>query len=61
VEVAEETASRVDAGASVARKPMREAARATEVTGGAAVATSAVGTTPVEPPRKRQRVFSTLR
>jgi hypothetical protein len=47
---------------------MREAARtaevparAMEVTGGAAVATSAVATTPVEPPRKRKQGFSTLR
>jgi hypothetical protein len=47
---------------------MREAAcaakapaRAVEVTGGAAVATSAVATTLVEPSRKRKRGFSTLR
>jgi hypothetical protein len=36
-------------------------ARAAEVTGGVAVATSAAATTPVEPPRKRKRDFSTLR
>jgi hypothetical protein len=36
-------------------------ARAAEVTGGAAVATSAAATTPVEPPRKMKRGFSTLR
>jgi hypothetical protein len=47
---------------------MREATRAAEalartaeVTGGAAVATSAGATTPAEPPRKRKRGFSTLR
>jgi hypothetical protein len=47
---------------------MREAAcaaeaptRAAEVTGGVALATSAVATTPIEPPRKRKRGFSTLR
>jgi hypothetical protein len=47
---------------------MREAARAAEVparsaevSGGAVVATSAADTTPVEPPRKRKRGFSTLR
>jgi hypothetical protein len=47
---------------------MREAAcaaevpmRAAEVTVGAAVATSATATTPVEPPRKRKWGFSTLR
>jgi hypothetical protein len=36
-------------------------ARAVEVTGGVAVATSAAATTPVEPQRKRKRGFSTLR
>jgi hypothetical protein len=36
-------------------------ARTVEVTRGAAVATSAVATTPAEPPRKRKRGFSTLR
>jgi hypothetical protein len=34
---------------------------AVEVTGGAVVATSAATTTPIEPPRKRKRGFSTLR
>jgi hypothetical protein len=33
----------------------------TEVAGGAAVATSAAATVPVEPLRKRKRGFSTLR
>jgi hypothetical protein len=36
-------------------------ARAAEMTGGVAVATSAATTTPAEPPRKRKRGFSTLR
>jgi hypothetical protein len=36
-------------------------ARAAEVTEGVTVATSAAATTPVEPPRKRKRGFSTLR
>jgi hypothetical protein len=40
---------------------MREVARAVEVSGGAAVVTSAADTMPVEPPRKRKRGFSTLR
>jgi hypothetical protein len=60
-EAAEETAPGVGAGAPVARQPMREAVRTAEVTGGAAVVTSAAVTTPVEPPRKRKRGFSTLR
>jgi hypothetical protein len=33
--------------------------RSVEVSGGAAVATSAAATTPVEPPRQRKRGFST--
>jgi hypothetical protein len=40
---------------------MSEAARTAEVTRGAVVATLAAATTPVEPPRKRKRGFSTLR
>jgi hypothetical protein len=40
---------------------MSEAARVAEVTGGAGVATSVAATTPIEPPRKRKRGFSTLR
>jgi hypothetical protein len=40
---------------------MREAARAAEASGGAAVSTSAATTAPVEPSRKRKRGFSTLR
>jgi hypothetical protein len=54
--------------APVARHPMREAtcvaevpARAAEMAGGKAVATSAVATAPSEPPRKRKRGFSTQR
>jgi hypothetical protein len=35
--------------------------RAAEVNGGVTVATSAAATTPIEPPRKRKRGFSTLR
>jgi hypothetical protein len=38
-EAAEETAPRVGAGAPTARRPMREAPRAAEVTGGAAAPT----------------------
>jgi hypothetical protein len=67
-EAAKETAPRAGVGAPGARRPMREATRAAEalartaeVTGGAAVATSAGATTPAEPPRKRKRGFSTLR
>jgi hypothetical protein len=54
-EAAEEPAPGTGAGAPVAKQSMREAARATEVSGGAAVATSAADATPVEPPRKRKR------
>jgi hypothetical protein len=67
-EPAEEIVPGAGAGVTVARQPMREAARAAEalahaakVTGSAAVATSAAATTPVEPPRKRKQGFSTLR
>jgi hypothetical protein len=35
--------------------------RAAEVSGGVAVATSVADATPVEPPSKRKRGFSTLR
>jgi hypothetical protein len=55
-------------GAPAARQPTRKATHATEApacaartTGGEAVATPAVDTTPAEPPRKRKRGFSTLR
>jgi hypothetical protein len=75
VEVVEEMSFRAGAGAPVARRPVREAARAAEAparaaklparaveaTRGAAVATSAAATTPAKPPRKRKRDFSTLR
>jgi hypothetical protein len=68
VGAAREQASGAGAGAPFARRSMIEAARAAEVpartaeaSGGAAVATSATPTAPVEPSRKRKRGFSTLR
>jgi hypothetical protein len=60
-EAEEELAPGAGAGAPVTRQSMREAARAAEVSGGAAVATSAADTTPVVPQRKRKRGVSTLR
>jgi hypothetical protein len=67
-EAAEETTPGAGAGVPAARHPTREVtraaevlARAAEMAGGEAVATSAVATAPAEPSRKRIRGFSTLR
>jgi hypothetical protein len=57
----EEQAPGVGAKAPAARRSTKEAARAAEVSGSAAVATPAATTAPVEPSRKRKRGFSTLR
>jgi hypothetical protein len=53
-EAAEETAPRAGAGAPATRRPSREATRAAEMAGGAAVATPAAATAFAEPPRKRK-------
>jgi hypothetical protein len=44
-----------------ATRAAEASARAAKMAGGAAVAMSAVATTPAEPQRKRKRGFSTLR